>query len=876
MKMIGLTGKQVAQSRKKFGSNVIPGVRPKTAWQFFLEMFNDKINLILLGMLVLFLGLALLGIGGYMEPIGVGVVLVCVGVIGTCTKLKAQKYSLDLKNKTAVRFALVLRNGKIKKIKTDDIVVGDVVFLQSGETVPADGYVLDGCINVNNSVLNGESEECPKAAIPGFKYNHKANITAEDYVSKNLLFCGTTVQAGECYMMVEKIGVHTENAKTLLAMRNIDEVKTDLDIKLDKLAIKIGWFGYIGGAIVAVVLLTNSVIDAGGLHSFFAGGIWYVLHQILMAMVVALTIVVAAVPEGLPFIITMIISQNARNMIKHNVLAKNTHKIPEAGNIQILCTDKTGTLTYGNLIPITNYLGDGSQVDFDSDLPVARFVAADILFNTGAAFDDNGKIVGGTSTQRALLSALNIKSKLVRNVIKDIKPLDKIPFDSANKFSAARVQRKTDDKYFVLYTGAPEIVLEHVTKYIDVNGVTHKINKSKMMNIIRDNAKQAKRVVALAYSTNKTLNTELPNDLTLISLVSIRDDVRREVPGAVARMHNAGIHVIMMTGDILDTARAIGVDTGIVSSDDDLVLTARELDAMTDADVKKNLYRLKVVARAVPKTKLRLVKIAQEMNLCIGMCGDGTNDAPALKRADVGFAMGSGTDVCKEAGDIIITDDNFVSLADAVLFGRTFLNNITKFLMFQMPINLMLVILSLFYPIAFAVPAFVAVQILVINIVMDSLNSLSFGAEPAKLEYMKVPPQKKGASLFDGKTLTRIIAGCIEFGIVFALLFVPSVKEIFGDNPETNLTVRFALIMMMAAFNGFNVRVNDGRLLRNIGKNPMFLLIAFSIVIGTICIVQFGGSLFQVVPLSYEQWITVIILSFLVIPLDLIRKLFNR
>jgi len=217
-----------------------------------------------------------------------------------------------------------------------------------------------------------------------------------------------------------------------------------------------------------------------------------------------------------------------------------------------------------------------------------------------------------------------------------------------------------------------------------------------------------------------------------------------------------------------------------------------------------------------------------------------------------------------------------VSLADAVLFGRTFLNNITKFLMFQMPINLMLVILSLFYPIAFAVPAFVAVQILVINIVMDSLNSLSFGAEPAKLEYMKVPPQKKGASLFDGKTLTRIIAGCIEFGIVFALLFVPSVKEIFGDNPETNLTVRFALIMMMAAFNGFNVRVNDGRLLRNIGKNPMFLLIAFSIVIGTICIVQFGGSLFQVVPLSYEQWITVIILSFLVIPLDLIRKLFNR
>ncbi len=873
MKIVGLTSGQVIANRRKYGVNVLPGVQRKTAWQFLLEVFNDKINMILLFMLGLFLALAVCGVGGYMEPIGVAVVLVCVGVIGVFTKLKAQKYSLDLKNKTAVRYALVLRNSKIKKINTDNIVVGDIVFLQSGETVPADGYVLDGEIAVNNAVLNGESEECPKSAVAGFRYNGAAQITADDYVSQNLLFSGTTVQSGECYMRVTRVGVNTENAKTLLAMRNIDEVKTDLDIKLDKLAVKIGWFGYIGGAIVAIVLLADSVINAGGLQLFLSHGTLYVLHEILMAAVVALTIVVAAVPEGLPFIITMIISQNARNMIRHNVLAKNTHKIPEAGNIQILCTDKTGTLTYGNLIPITNYLGDGSQVGFDTDLPVSRFIAADILLNTGATYDDDGKIVGGTSTQRALLSALNPNSKLVRSVMRGIKSLDKIPFDSANKFSAVRVLRTTDDKHFVLYTGAPEIILEHVTKYLDVNGVAHKINKSKMMEIIRDNAKQAKRVLALAYCQNKTLNKKLPDNLTLISLVSIRDDVRREVPAAVARMHRAGIHVIMMTGDILDTARAIGVETGIVKNDNDLILTAHALDSMTDAEIKKNLYKIKVVARAVPRTKLRLVKVAQEMNLCIGMCGDGTNDAPALKRADVGFAMGSGTDVCKEAGDIIITDDNFVSITDAVLFGRTFLNNVTKFLMFQMPINLMLVFFSVLYPIAFAVPAFVAVQILVINIVMDSLNSLSFGAEPAKSEYMDVPPQKKGASLFAGKTGMRIIAGCIEFGIVFALLFVPSVISVFGDNPDVNLTVRFALIMLMAAFNGFNVRVDDLRLLRNIHKNPMFLIIACIIIVGTVSIVEFGGVLFQVVPLTYEQWFMVFQLAFLVIPLDLIRKM---
>ena len=873
MKFVGLNNSQVAQSKKKYGTNTIPLARRKTAWQFFMETFNDKINLILFGMMILFLILAVFGFGGYIEPIGVGVVLVCVGLIGTITKLKAQKYASDLKSRTAVRYAMVIRGGKIKTINTADIVVGDVVFLQSGETVPADGYIVDGKINVNNSVLNGESAECLKEPISGFKYNRRAPVTADDYVSKNLLFSGTTVQSGECFMIVEKIGVHTENAKTLLAMRNIEEVKTDLDIKLDKLAMNIGYFGYVGGLVVAIVLMSNIIIDAGGWLAFVQSGTLNIMHQILNVLVVALTIVAAAVPEGLPFIITIIISQNARNMIKHNVLAKNTHKIPEAGNIQILCTDKTGTLTYGNLIPITNYLGDGSQVDFNSDLPVSRFISADILFNTGAAFDERGKIVGGTSTQRALLSALDRESKLFKSVTKEIKTLDKIPFDSANKFSAVRVMRRADKKQFVLYTGAPEIILEHVNKYIDVNGKSHNINKPKMMKIIRENARQAKRMLALAYIEGKSLNSKLPEKMTLISLVSIRDDVRREVPAAMARMRNAGIHVIMMTGDILDTARAIGVDAGIITNDKDLILTARELDAMSDSEIKRKLYKIKVVARAVPKTKLRLVKIAQEMNLCIGMCGDGTNDAPALKRADVGFAMGSGTDVCKEAGDIIITDDNFVSISDAVLFGRTFLNNVTKFLAFQMPINIILIVLSIFYPIWFLMPAFVAVQILVINICEDSLNSLAFGGEPAKIEYMNTPPQPKGASLFAGKTLTKIIASSVEFLIVFALLFTPSVRQIFDNSDVLNLTARFAMVMLVAMFNGFNVRVDDIHLLRGINKNPLFLIVALIITIGTFCIVNFGGELFQVAPLSFEQWAVVFGLAFLVIPMDMIRKL---
>ena len=381
------------------------------------------------------------------------------------------------------------------------------------------------------------------------------------------------------------------------------------------------------------------------------------------------------------------------------------------------------------------------------------------------------------------------------------------------------------------------------------------------------------------------------DDLIITSLVAIRDDVRPEVPEAVERMHDAGVQVMMVTGDVIDTAKAIAKDAGLIKDDTDIAMSAIDFDALSDEEAKEKLPHIKVIARATPNTKLRIVRLAQELGLCVGMTGDGTNDAPALKAADVGFSMGSGTDVCKEAGDIIITDDNFVSITDAVLLGRTFMHNVMKFLKFQLPINVGLVILSILYPIIMAVEAVAAVQILVINIVMDSLNSLSFGGEPAKeelkvsmyqelaqrvAEYMKEKPIPKGSKLLSKETVSQIAVSVVAFIGIFGLTLLPAIQNIFGNNEEVYATARFALLVMMATFNGFNIRTDGFNLFKGIGKNKLFVEIAIAIFAITFLLAQFGGEIMGCTAMTLLQWGVTVALAFLIIPIDLVRKAIIR
>lgn len=867
--MNGLTSAEVVKSRQKYGSNKLPERKLKTGFQFFMDTFKDRLNQILLAMMIVFTILAVFGQGSYSEPIGVAVVLLAIAFIGMNTGLKSQKSAKELKDRTSVHYCNVVRDGKIEHINANDLVVGDLVIIQSGEAIHADGYLVDGMVKVDNSVLNGESEECKKTAWTDedspITMGGKREANSNDYVDNHSLFAGTTIVDGEGKMIVTNVGVNTVNGQTISTIDEIEETKTSLEMQLEDLAGQISKFGYMGAVIIVVALVVTNIIQVGGIAEYFGIGWIGVLKNILTVAVTALTIIVAAVPEGLPLIINLITAQNAKVMIKHNVLAKHTNKIPEAGNIQLLCTDKTGTLTVGKLVPVENTMGDGNQVENGS--MVESLFKLNTVLNSSAMYDENGEIVGGNATERALLTLVNAdECNMIKN---SVTVTNKKNFNSAYKFSAVETDGK--EGKITYYKGAPERLIEAAVSYETAEGIKP-IDKDRLRAIVKMYAVKAMRVIAIGYSKSALPEEGFPDDLIITSLVAIRDDVRPEVPEAVAKMHEAGVQVMMVTGDVIDTAKAIAKDAGLITSDADIAMSAMDFDELSDEEAKAKLPYIKVIARATPNTKLRIVKLAQELGLCVGMTGDGTNDAPALKAADVGFSMGSGTDVCKEAGDIIITDDNFVSITDAVLLGRTFMHNVMKFLKFQLPINVGLVILSILYPIFLAVEAVAAVQILVINIVMDSLNSLSFGGEPAKDEYMKEKPIPKGSKLLSKETVGQIAVSVAAFIGIFGLTLLPPIQKIFNNNEAVYATARFALLVMMATFNGFNIRTDGFNLFKGIEKNKLFVEIAIAIFALTFILAQFGGAIMGCTALTVAQWAVVVGLAFMIIPIDLVRK----
>ena len=862
MKYRGLSAARVLENRQKYGANIMPEVRAKTVWQFLLDVFRDKINLILLIMAIIFAVLAIFGYGELTEALGIGAVLVIVCIVNVMTQMRAQHSTIELRRRASKQMCNVVRSGHIRNTDSTEIVVGDIVVLQAGETIPADGYIVGGHISVNNSVLNGESAEVNKSPTPGFRYNPDAPITAKDYIDSNHLFAGTMVQGGGGVMRVTRVGMQTENAKIFATLDNVADVKTTLQLQLNHLAGVIGKVGAICAVVVAlVIMILHFMRDAPTTPGD-------TVYMVVSAITLGLTVFVAAVPEGLPFIIGIITAQNARKMTRANLLAKNPHKIPEAGNIQLLCTDKTGTITFGRMQPLANYLGDGTNVGFDVKSSIATAeIANNIVLNGRAMLDASGDIVGGNSTERALFGALNLTARRVASIKRTYHTISKIPFSSARKFSATTVRSDTGTRTYVM--AAPEIILAHANRYIDANGAVRSMRRARINRLMVTNARRAMRVIATAYYDGAVSGDSIPDGLVFIALSIMRDEIRPGVRNVVDALRESGVRVMMITGDNLETARVIAAESGIVSNDKDIAIGAPEFDALPDSRARKILPRIAVIARATPYTKLRVVELARHDGISIGMCGDGTNDAPALRGADVGFAMGDSTDVCKGASDIIIVDNNFISITNSILMGRTFMHNVVNFLRFQLPINFILVAVSILFPLFLGFNAMAAVQILIINIIIDSLNSLAFGGEAPRPEYMREPVQRKDAPLITWQTMRSIIWTTAAGIMIFSLTALPSIQGIFGNAAAS---ARFAVLIIMAMLNGFVVRAPGYNIFWHLKSNPMFIVVAATVFAGTYLCVTFGGTALHLAPMSGVQWLTVICIATLIIPLNMLYR----
>jgi calcium-translocating P-type ATPase len=861
--MNGLSSKEVLKSRELHGSNKLPEPKLDKWYDFAKEALSEKITMILIAIAVLQLFLGVMGVMDLSDPIMILVVLAIVTCIAVKTGLGVQKSAAELRAKTSVRYCDVIRDGKVQTINKDELVVGDLACVGMGQEIFADGYLIEGKISVNNAAINGETKECKKTPIEG--YVHKKTTSTDAYTNQNCLFAGTTVMAGEGKMIVTDVGVNTVNGDTLVKMQTLEAPKTALDIALDNLSDFISKWGTIAAVITFAVLTISGIVQVG-FGEYFSGGVLNIVQKIAQNFSVALTIIVAAVPEGLPLIVKLVTKQNVKTMEKFNILAKNPGKIPELAYVDIICTDKTGTLTTGVMTPKKIIDGFGNDVNKDSVL--WDNIKANISLNNSATFDSENNITGGNSIDRAVLSLVNPET--YADIQKKYPVKLKQVFNSSNKYSAF-----TTKDGVTYYKGAPEKLIEHCTKVMDSSGeIVENNDNDTLSNAITVMTSNAMRCIAVTMADGDLVENEIPNDMTFLGIIGVVDPVRDEVPSAVKTAHKAGIQVIEITGDCIETAVAVATECGIYKNGD-LALTNDEFEAMSDDEVKSIIPRLRVISRCSPNTKLRLVTLAQEIGKSVAMTGDGVNDSPALKRADVGFGMQGGSDVAKEASDIVLTDDNFASVVKAVELGRTFMHNIMMFLEFQLPINISLLILSVIYPMIATGALLASVQILIVNIIMDSLNSLSFGGEPPKDEYMTEKPIKKGSGLFIRGAKKRISISTVAFIALYGIITFSPIANMFASETEA-MTARFALLCFMAVFNGFNIRTEHINLFNGIGKNKLFSAIAIGIFVMTFALCNFAENLIKVTALDFKHWVVVVILAFMVIPIDLIRKIIEK
>lgn len=868
----GLSEAEVVKSQEKYGKNIIVEKPPATLWERIKDGFSDPMIKLLCAIVIIMLVLFAFGQAEWYEPVGTAIAILLVTIISAKTGMASDDEYRKLKNQTKAEPVKVKRNGVVTVIDIEDIVVGDIVILQSGDKIPADGVLVDGELRVDNSALNGEAEECKKfAASDDFKIPDE--ITGDTFVDEHSLFRGATIYNGEGLLEVQKVGMETMMGKMAKDMHD-DEVESPLQVKLSKLAHQISTFGYIGAIVIAIAYFVHFVIVAGGLNAYLAIGGVEIFKDVIEALTLAIVIVVCAVPEGLPLMISLVLMVNTGTMLKHNVLVRKPIGIETAGSLNILFSDKTGTITKGKLEVVEFFKGNGNSIkltELPKDTVIKGYVDLAIGKNTTAMFDDEHKVIGGNATDHALMTFIGEKTFNLLKDDPDCEVTEQQSFNSSNKFSQSYIAKAKK----TFYKGAPERLLAKAIKYLDSDGREKELDIGVVNHTIDNLAAKAMRVLAFGYSNSPMVEDTINDDIVIIGFVGIRDDVRPEAVEAIDKVQKAGIQVVMITGDRKETAMAIAKDAGLLHTGE-VALTSDELNKMSDDEVKGMLSKIRVIARALPTDKSRMVRLCQEMNLVTGMTGDGVNDSPALKRADVGFAMGSGTAVAKEAGDIVIVDDNFKSIKDAILYGRTIYHNILKFCKFQLSINVGAVLTSAVLPFIGVEEALTVIHLLFVNLCMDSLGSLMLGMEPAMDYYLDEKPRRRDESIVSKNMFIQFTFMGVYLLILGVVWFTNGFIGSLFETPEQLKTGFFAAFMFSAIINGLNVRSEGFDIFKGVDQNKNFFKVMLVMLAATVFLCVVGGPIgdvFSCTRFAPIGWVAVIIAGILVIPVDMLRKL---
>lgn len=856
----GLNNEEVKESRKKYGSNNISGKNTNTFFNLFIETLGDpiiKILIIALAVKTIFLFKDF----DYFETIGIVIAILVASLISAISEYGSNKAFERMQEESSKINVRVRRNKKIIEISIDDIVKNDVIILSSGEKIPADGILIRGKLSVDESSLNGESKEVYK------ELTKDINIISD----KNKVYRGTTIYDGTAEVLITKVGMDTLYGKMAKELTTGEDI-SPLKLRLTNLAKIISKIGYIAAILIAISYLFSKIfiLNNFNLSIIKAIPLNTIIGYILEAMTLAVSVLVMAVPEGLPMMITLVLSTNSKKMLKNKVLVRKMVGIETAGSLNILFTDKTGTITNGKMEVIS--ILDGSLNEYTNInelLPSYRQILIDsIIYNNDSEYDSTtNKIIGGNITDKALLSFAGQNKK------DTIKIIDKIMFNSQNKYSISIIEK--NNKKIKLIKGAPDVLLKYTTNYIDENGKSKYLDKEKLMSIIKEKTNKGIRAIAISTSQSIYPTDNIRRNI-LVGIIFIKDEIRKEARDGLNLIKSAGINTIMVTGDSKETATSIAKEVGIVSNNDDVILSSNELSKINDDELKKIIPRLKVVSRALPEDKKRLVLLSKELGLVTGMTGDGVNDCIALKKADVSFAMGSGTEVAKEASDIVILDDNIVSISKAILYGRTIFKNIRKFIIFQLSVNVSAILLALIGPFIGVPSPITVVQMLWINMVMDTLAGLAFSYEVPRIEYMKEPPKKKEENILNKYMINEILSSGL-YSLVLCIIFLklPIIKSLFVDNNHF-MTSFFCLFIFLATFNAFNARTHRLNIFAHLSENKIFLLIILFIIIVQISITYSGITIFQTTRINIKELLITIVLSFSIIPLDIIRKIITK